>query len=403
MAYGSLQAHLARIFETASLELAISMRGCSNEVPFPEMRIVQLQKAAVDSLIQEYRVNVDLTKPVGLKKARQPGDTRIFKVELSSPETFLIDTPMTRRIACHPYVVGEELERLALAAAERALPAILELSRTGSLENDAIVFEQILRAAPGYQLHRAASRLIPNSFSTVYTRPRYTHASYRDHDGMVQRQLNIVFEDFSELPAGKDVLLIVQDTVASGRSAEISLEEAIRHCEEVGSRIRRCILYGFISIEGLRRLDEQAKRHGVPLTAFAMGNLSALCANKYDMPLYGIDEWSWRRDHSIHKLGAIVDRTTFEEYAQEIVPGSDQPGDWSSRQTKLLTGTGYENGDIQGHLENSIRLLKGLLDTGTFSEWQKKLAFNELEALEQHLKRVRPYFANKRVQRVERI
>ncbi|MBZ5699814.1 MAG: TerC family protein, partial [Acidobacteriia bacterium] len=41
---------------------------------------------------------------------------------------YLIDTPMTRKIACHPHIVGEELETLTLKAAEQSLPAVLELS-----------------------------------------------------------------------------------------------------------------------------------------------------------------------------------------------------------------------------------------------------------------------------------
>jgi hypothetical protein len=352
------------------------------------MPIVEFEKA-VDSLIQEFGIKVDTTKPAAINKSRLPRDTRVFQVELSSPLTYVIDTPMTRKIACHPHVVGNELEKLALGAAERALPAILELSDIKSGSDRAIVFEQILRAAPGYQLHEAASKLIQGSFSTVYTRPRYTHTSYRDHDGIVQRQLNLVFEDFSKLPAGRDIVLVVQDTVASGRSAEVSLEQAVKRCEDVGSRITKWILYGFISLEGLKRLDIQARSHGIPLTAYAMGNLTALCANKYDMPLYGIDEWSWRRDRSIHKLGGIIDRITFEEYVQELVPGADQPGDWSSRQTKLFSGTGYEKGDIAGHLENSVRLINGLLDIGTFNDWQKRLAFDELKALEQELGSIR--------------
>ena len=230
---------------------------------------------------------------------------------------------MTRRIACHPHVVGDELEKLTLEAAEQSLPAILELSQINPTKKGAIVFEQILRAAPGYNLHQAASRVIPGNYRTVNIRPRYTHTSYRDHDGMVHRQLDIVYEDFAELPANREVFLIMQDTVASSRSAEVSIKAAINHCEEVGSHITKWILYGFIALEGLKLLDKIARSHGIPLVAFAMGNLTALCANNYDMPLYGVDEWLWRRDHSISKLGALLDRETFVEYLHEFVPGSD--------------------------------------------------------------------------------
>lgn len=266
------------------------------------------------------------------------------------------------------------------------LPAILELANVDAQKKESeIVFEQILRAAPGYQLHQAAAKLIPNSFRTVYIRPRYTHTSYRDHDGMIQRQLDIVYEDFSQLPPNKNIFLMMQDTVASSRSAEISIDAMIRRCEKVDSRIGLWVLYGFISLEGLKLLQRIAQSHGIPLVAFAMGNLTALCANNYDMPLYGVDEWLWRRDHKISKLGALVDRATFAEYVQEFVPGSDQPGDWSARQDRLFTGTGYESGNIQTHLENSVRLLDGLLEIGNFSDWQTQLALNELKMLREEL------------------
>ena len=351
----------------------------------------QYATSLVDSLIQEYGVNVDATRQVTLKKRHLAENTRIYEVEHLSPNAYIIDTPMTRRIACHPYVVGEELEGLTSKAAEQALPGILELSGLDEPKNHGeIVFEQILRAAPGYQLHQAASRLIPNSFKTIYIRPRYTHTSYRDHDGMVQRQLNVVYEDFSSLPRNSNISLIMQDTVASSRSAEISIEAAVNRSEKIGSRIKLWILYGFISLEGLKLLEKVAETHGIPLVAFAMGNLTALCANNYDMPLYGVDEWLWRRDRSIRKLGALVDRTTFAEYVQELIPGSDQPGDWSARQTRLFTGTGYENGNISEHLENSIRLIKSLLEIGTFTDWQEQLARDELKMLEQELAKTRP-------------
>lgn len=350
----------------------------------------KLETNLVDSVIQEYGVNVGATRSVDLVATKLHSDTKIFEVEHSDLNAFIIDTPMTRRIACHPHVVGDELERLTLDAAERSLPAILELSQVNNPNKGAMVFEQILRAAPGYNLHQAANRMIPGSFRTVNIRPRYTHTSYRDHDGMTHRQLEIVYEDFSQLPAHEDIFLIMQDTVASSRSAVLSLEAAINRCEKIGSRIRKWIVYGFIALDGLMLLDRFARERGIPLQAFAMGNLTALCANNYDMPLYGVDEWLWRRNRSIKKLGGLIDRQTFVDYIREAVPGSDQPGDWSARQSRLFTGTGYEEGDIRGHLENSIRLIKGLLETGELKDWQEKLASDELLSLERELKKTIP-------------
>ena len=345
----------------------------------------QLEPNLLDSLIEEYNVNVNATRPAKLKSHLNK-DTRIFQVEESGLDAYIIDTPMTRQIACHPNIVGQQLQQLTHEAAQRSFRAILELSDINpSSSSESIVFEQILRAALGYQLHEVAAEMIPNSFRTVYIRPRYTHTSYRDHDGVVQRHLNIVYEDFSNFPKGKDVDLIMQDTVASSRSAEISLQAAINHCNELGSRIRKWIVYGFVSLKGLKLLDRIAQSHDIPLTAFAMGNLTALCANNYDMPLFGVDEWLWRGQGKISKLGAIVDRTTFAEYVKEFIPGSDQPGDWSARQFKLFTGNGYEPGNIAEHLENSMRLINSLLSIGNLTDWQQELARKELELLQQQL------------------
>ena len=350
----------------------------------------QLKPNLLDSFIEEYHVNVNATKPSKLKSPLNK-DTRIFEVEESGLNAYIIDTPMTRQIACHPHIVGDRLQELTFEAAQRGFRAILELSGIdASSSRETIVFEQILRAALGYQLHEVAAEMIPGSFRTVYIRPRYTHTSYRDHDGLVQRQLNIVYEDFSDLPKGKSVDLVMQDTVASSRSAEISLQNAINHCNELGSKIGKWIVYGFVSLKGLKLLDRIAHSYGIPLTTFAMGNLTALCANNYDMPLFGVDEWLWRGQGKISKLGAVVDRSTFAEYLNEFIPGSDQPGDWSARQFKLFTGKGYEPGNIPEHLENSMRLINSLLSIGNLADWQQELARKELEMLQEQLTKWKP-------------
>ena len=343
----------------------------------------KLCENSLEPVIQEYGVDVDATVPITLKRTQMPKETRIYQVEGEDVTTYLVDTPMTRRIACHPHVVGKELESLSMEAAARTLPAILELSDVEPHET--IVFEQILRAAPGYKLHEAAARQISDSFRTLYVRPQYTHTSYREHDGMVQQQLRVVYEDFSQLPKGGDICLVMQDTVASGKSGEVAIEAALDHCERVGARIKKWILYGFISLRGLSLLEAVAKKHGLTLIAFAMGNLTALCSNNYDMPLYGVDESLWARTGEIHKLGALIDRSTFTDYLGEFIPGADQPGDWSSRQLKLFTGTGEEAGNITDHLRNSARLIQSLMSIGNFADWQKKLAIDELGKIEEQL------------------
>jgi hypothetical protein len=348
------------------------------------MAEIQVQASLGDSLIQEYGVNVDATAPAKLKQTQLLNNARIFEVTLSSLNAYIIDTSPIRRIACHPHVVGAELERLMLESAEITLKAILELAQVDT-KRDGVLFEQILRAAPGYQLHNAAEKLIPNLFRTVFIRPRYTHTSYRDHDGVIQRQLEVVYENFTDLQKKSNIVLVMQDTVASSRSAIVSIERVLHHCEKVGSRIRKWIVYGFVSLEGLKLLDRIAQSYGIPLTCFALGNVTALCANNYDMPLFGVDEWLWQKNGSVNKLGALVDRSTFMEYLPEFIPGADQPGDWSARQSRLFTGIGYEDGNIDGHLENSIRLVESLLKIGTFADWQEQIADTELRKMKEKL------------------
>jgi hypothetical protein len=343
-------------------------------------------RKTIDRLVQEYKISTDSTRSVKIKKAKTGKSTKIFKVERVAPPTFIIDTPMAREIACYPHMVGESLERLSRKAAAEALPAILELSETEKGRKDVeIVFEQILRAAPGYKLQDVAPKVLGNSYRTIYLRPRYTHRSYRDHDGTVQREIEVVHRNFSEFPKEKKITLIMQDTVASGRSGEVSINETLRYCEESGCKIEKWILYGFISEYGLEILHHIAKANDISMIAFAMGNLTALCTNNYDMPLYGVDEAHWQKTHAVRKLGSVIDRDSLEEYVPCFVPGADQPGDWSARQRRLFNGISDEPGDIVGHLNNSIRLIKSLTEIGDFEPWQQRIAEKELGLLQKAL------------------
>jgi hypothetical protein len=340
----------------------------------------------IDRMVQEYKIDTDSTKLVKTKRAKIGRKTRIYKVSGIEPSTFIIDTPMAREIACYPHLVGESLEQRSREAAAKALPAILELSDVNEKRGDSeIVFEQILRAAPGYKLQDIAPKVLGSSYRTVYVRPRYTHKSYRDHDGVVQREIEIVHQQFSEFPKGKKIALIMQDTVASGRSGEISINATLTHCQQSGCKIEKWILYGFISKYGLEVLHRIAKQNDIAMVAFAIGNLTALSSNNYDMPLYGVDEAHWQKTHTIRKIGSIIDRTSLKEYMPYFVPGSDQPGDWSARQRNLFNGISHEPGDIVGHLNNSIRLIKSLCEIGDFEPWQERIAEEELNLLQKTL------------------
>jgi hypothetical protein len=343
-------------------------------------------RKTIDRTIQEYKIDIDSTKLVKTRKAKVGKNTKIYRVSRIEPPTFIFDTPMAREIACYPHLVGESLEQRSRKAAAEALPAILELSSVERKRRDSeIVFEQILRAAPGYKLQDAAPKVLGSSYRTVYLRPRYTHRSYRDHDGTVQREIEIVHQEFSEFPKGKKIVLVMQDTVASGRSGEVSINATLKHCQETGCKIEKWILYGFISEYGLEVLHRIAKQNDIAMVAFAMGNLTALSSNNYDMPLYGVDEAHWQKAHTLRKIGSIIDRTSLKEYIPYFVPGSDQPGDWSARQRNLFNGISHEPGDIVGHLNNSIRLIKSLCEIGGFEPWQLQIAEKELNLLQKTL------------------
>ena len=188
----------------------------------------------IDRMVQEYKIDIDSTKLVKTKKAKLCKRTRIFRIDRLESPTFIIDTPMTREIACYPHLVGESLEHKSREAAAESLPAILELSEIGGKSDDSqIVFEQILRAAPGYKLQDIAPEVLGTSYRTAYLRPRYTSKSYRDHNGMVQREIEIVHHEFSEFPKGKKITLVMQDTVASGRSGEVSINATLAALPEV--------------------------------------------------------------------------------------------------------------------------------------------------------------------------
>ncbi|MCS7126306.1 MAG: hypothetical protein NZ929_05280 [Aigarchaeota archaeon] len=298
------------------------------------------------------------------------------------------------KVACHPHIVGIELEELMETIANDASKILIELTSIKNLDSDEIIFEHILRAAPGYCLHKALRRNNLD-FREVWIRPRYKLPSYRDHDEEDVKEIEIVYQDFSQIPEGCELTVIKPDTEASGRTAEVSLKKLQEEVEKKNSRLRELIIYGFISEHALKIIEDKASKLGFKKIYFiALGNITSLCYNMYDMPLYGPDESYYSQYHEIRKLGGITDIEVLEEYLPEFIPGSDQPGDWSARQEKLYTGTEYESGRISNHLENSIRLIKRLWEISKDQEWfmefHEEAIKKELEKLYQKLREYKP-------------
>jgi hypothetical protein len=198
--------------------------------------------------------------------------------------------------------------------------------------------------------------------------------------------IDIIYEDFSGLPRKKEIVVIKPDTEATGKTGKKAIDRLVEKCEIVGSNIKEIILYGFISIQGLKLLSNTAKKHGIKVSAFSICNITELAHNSYDMTLYGIDESLYRVKSILKKLGSIVDISSLKRFIPEFIPGLDQPGDWSNRQSSLyITKTKKEPGNIKKHCENSIRMINSLIEFSGFEPWQNKIARKELNILKSNM------------------
>ncbi|MEM5802191.1 MAG: hypothetical protein QXQ18_02275 [Candidatus Aenigmatarchaeota archaeon] len=309
---------------------------------------IKFNKNEVDFLIDEFSILTDSLyqlKIDGLKKG-----SRVYSVNLPlNADVYIIDSLSGKDIACHPSIVGEELEKLCLDVAEDAARTMIKL---GFVTHD-YMYIDVLRAAPGYKLEEALHRLGKEIKQKSIIRPRYTQPSYRDHEGG-SKKIEIIFENFDNFPENKKLHIIKPDTEATGRTSEAVLKRIIEVAENKNCEIDSVLLYGFISESGLEHIVKFLTPYNIKVAAFAIGNITALYSNGYDMPIYGPDEHYYSLHKVIKKLGGIIPRETLERYVNEFIPGSDQPGDWSARFKKVFNGIDFESGGISNHLRNSI-------------------------------------------------
>lgn len=347
-----------------------------------------LSKVDIDRIITEYNIDVNSTTLIKLENLRD--STNIFRVNRSDliEELYIIDTIEGKNIACHPHIFGKQLKSQAFNAALEAAKAISQLTSLSKTKRDSIVVENVLRAAPGYELHTAFRELNSGKwFKDVWIRLKYEKPAYRKHSNELDIGLNIIYEDFNSLPEQKEIVLLKPDTEATGKTGQEAIKRIIKKCEEVESSIKEIILYGFISIPALKKINETAKQHGIKLIAFSIEDITELAHNSYDMTMYGIDESLFCASGEIKKLGSIVDSKTFEKLLSEFIPGSDQPGDWSDRQSSVyVTKEKKEVILADKHVKNSIKLIENLKRISNFTSWQKQIAEKELQLLYSTLK-----------------
>ena len=270
----------------------------------------------------------------------------------SKARVFLLDTPQGREIACHPHIVSHGLSTLCLEAAQEFRVAFEGLG----LEAAEAMVVQILRGGPGYMVDKVFPEV-----PLARVRALYTSDGYRSHSDDPRK----VSVPYSLIPPGEAETLILPDTYATGRSAEA----ALTHLHQKGLEPSRVVIYGFMSAPAVERLQNLLETWGSELWAFAICDLSPLCSNHYDMPLYGLDEPLWRERGMLKPLGSVVAPETLRGVLPHYIPGLDQPGDWSERHDTLDNGYGWEAGDIRGHLERSLRLIQELDRLNSGQPW----------------------------------
>lgn len=332
-------------------------------------------------VMREFPVDVSSTEPLFVGGL----NGRLFEVDADrSPliptgavvgAPYILETEAGRRVACHPHIVGGELERLCLEAARVFGKALVGL---GLYDAEGSAILHILRGGSGYMVADA----LPERAPIVSVRTEYRGDGYRSHSDE-ERRIEVTFSDLSGL--GSVSTLLVPDTYATGRSAETALGELFAS----GLSLERVILYGFIAIPALMRLGALCVDAGAELFSFAICDIAQLANNNYDMPLYGLDESLYGSKGELRRLGSIVDLETLRRLLPSYVAGLDQPGDWSERHRRLFNGFSDEAGDIVGHLRKSIGLVESLRGVGSkqswYSDFHDGIALDELARLRKTL------------------
>lgn len=308
--------------------------------------------------------------------------TRFYRVDTASSsligedlgDCYIIDTPEGQRIASYPHLIGTELAFQSLQAAYEFKAALTEL---GLISGSTGVLH-ILRGSVGYMVHNVLPQL-----PLISVRTEYRDDGYRAHSDD-SRRIEVTYSDYH----GRDLdTLIIPDTYATGRSVEAALQHMISN----GGNPRTIIIYGFIAIPSMRRLSALCKNMGSRLITFAICDITQLAANNYDMTLFGIDEHHHSETGELNLLGSVVGEETLQEMSENFIPGLDQPGDWSERQTKLYDGYHEEPGDIRGHLSKSIAFIESLdrvnVEQGWYNDTIKRLTGAELESLHSTISR----------------
>ncbi len=305
------------------------------------------------------------------------GLSKLYRVGEPSCEggIYIMDCREGIEISCHPSIVGERLRDKCLVIASYSSKFIRE--KYGTPSTDYIILVDILRGGPGYRLAGPLRSVFKDvSFRRVKIRPRYVEPSYMDHSG--EKKLIVEGLDFRQMPREGKALIIMPDTVASGRTMKLCLEVLMGRIENI--RVSSIVIYGFISEKFTREIQDLESKYGVPVGVIGIENLTGLSSNNYTMPYYGYDPYY---NYSADKrLGCLTSIDIIRRVCKEYVPSMDEPGDWNTRHMEPeISGPS----GIKTHLESSRIELRKILRIAELEPYQRSIALKELEEIERLL------------------
>jgi len=305
------------------------------------------------------------------------GLSRLYRVEEPSCDggTYIMDCKEGIEISCHPSIVGDKLRDKCLVMASYSSRFIKQ--KYGMQDIDYLILVDILRGGPGYRLAEPLRSIFRDvSFRRVKIRPRYVEPSYMDHSG--EKKLIVERTDFKQMPREGRALIIMPDTVASGRTMKICFEVLMARLENL--RVSSIVIYGFISEKFTREIQNIEGKYGISVGVIGIENLTGLSSNNYTMPYYGYDpHYNYSVDR---KLGCLTSVDIIRKVCKEYVPSMDEPGDWNTRHSEPeISGPS----GIRTHLESSRMELKKILRMAELEPYQRNIALKELEEIERLL------------------
>lgn len=170
----------------------------------------------VETVINEFGVDINRTEKLPLIQGQN-----------TSSEFYIVNDgllPESSYLVVTPDIIeeGADLSIVKTPFLIRNLRTSMETAKlmkyNGDLDgpNTETVILYQLRAALAYKLGEAIRQLIPQGvFHEILIRPKYDIASFKDHQ---QKVVNLIYEDYTEMPRNKRLNVIVIDSIATAKT-----------------------------------------------------------------------------------------------------------------------------------------------------------------------------------------